>query len=612
MSAPTESKAKTANSQNDDATTTTTTAAAPTSGNGLLGGGSVLATLKTGRIVPGCTNSEALLAKHKEFTGGKLYFRFPPEPNGYLHIGHAKSMRLNFGEAKANNGKCYLRYDDTNPETEEDEYIRAIEEMVRWMGWAPDMITFSSDYFDQLHTFAIQLIKAGKAYVCHSTSEMIKKQREDRTESPWRNRPVAESLKEFDWMRQGRYAESEATLRLKMDMTNDNPNMRDIIAYRIKFCEHPRSKDKWCIYPSYDYTHCIIDAIEHCDFSLCTLEFETRRESYFWLIEQLELFRPYVWEFSRLNVTGTLLSKRKINKLVEKKIVRGFDDPRLMTLAGLRRRGYTPAAINRFCELVGITRALNVIDVKMLENCQREDLDARCQRRFGLISPVPLVITNWQGADIDLTVSNHPTRTEMGTRPMTVTSELLVDLSDFRKTAEDKNFFGLAPGKVVGLRYAGNVTCEKFDEDKDGKVTKIYCTYDHDRAVKPKTNISWLSAKNSVPCEIRLYTYLLTDDKAAVEPDFMKYIDANSESVSHGAVEANVLGGFARHESVQFERFGYFCIDTDTDVENKKLVMNRVITLKEDKEKVAATGAAPAAAASNKKVAAEAKKEEKK
>jgi len=326
-------------------------------------------------------------------------------------------------------------------------------------------------------------------------------------------------------------------------------------------------------------------AIEHCDFSLCTPEFETRRESYFWLLEQLDLFRPNVWEFSRLNVTGALLSKRKINKLVEKKIVRGFDDPRLMTLAGLRRRGYTPAAINRFCELVGITRAMNVIDVRMLENSLREDLDARCERRFGLIDPVRLTITNWEG-EKEFSVNNHPAKPEMGTRNIKLTNELLIDLSDFRKVDDDKNFYGLAPGgRVVGLKYAGNVKCEKFEEDKDGKITRIYCTIDHDRAEKPKTNISWLSAAHSTPCEVRLYSYLLNDDKAATESDFMKYIDPNSEKISQGAVESN-LTQLKRHESVQFERFGYFCIDTDTT--DKKLVMNRVISLREDKEKAAA------------------------
>lgn len=296
-----------------------------------------LSILKTGRPVPGYTNSDEVAKAHLERTGGKPYFRFPPEPNGFLHIGHAKSMNLNFGCAEAHSGSCYLRYDDTNPETEEQVYIDAIEEMARWMGWKPTWVTFSSDHFDKLYEFAIQLIKEGKAYVDHSTADELKKQREERVDSPWRDRSVEENLKHFELMRTGRYAEGAATLRVKIDMKHDNPNMRDFIAYRVKYCPHPHVGDKWCIYPSYDYTHCLIDSIEDIDFSLCTLEFETRRESYFWLLDQLNLWKPNVWEFSRLNVTGSLLSKRKINALVKKGIVRGFDDPRLLTLAGMRR-----------------------------------------------------------------------------------------------------------------------------------------------------------------------------------------------------------------------------------------------------------------------------------
>ena len=542
-----------------------------------------LAQLQSGRPVPGCTNTAELTKEHVAFTKGKPFFRFPPEPNGFLHIGHAKSMNLNFGGAKAYGGFCYLRYDDTNPETEEQVYIDAIEEMARWMGWAPDAITFTSDHFQTLYDFAIKLIKKGKAYVDHSTSEMIRKQREEKTNSPWRDRPIDESLKLFEYMRQGRYAEGEATLRLKMDMQADNPNLRDVIAYRVKYHAHPHVGDKWCIYPSYDYTHCIIDAIENIDYSLCTLEFEIRRESYFWVLEELGLFRPHVWEFSRLNVTGSLLSKRKINALVHKGIVRGFDDPRLLTLAGMRRRGYTPQSINNFVGLVGITRSMNVIDIKMLENCLREDLDEHVDRRFGLLSPVLVEVVNWKGSK-PVTAPNHPKK-EDSTRVVPFTHQFFIDGSDFREVDDNPKYYGLAPGKTVGLKYTGNVTCKSFEKDAAGKVTKILVDVDFDRAVKPKTNISWVSVDHAVPVELRLYTYLLTDDRAAIDPDFLQYIDPNSEQVARGVVEKDV-SAMPNRTTVQFERFGYFTVDQDTTKD--ALVMNRVISLKEDKEKIAA------------------------
>jgi glutaminyl-tRNA synthetase len=542
-----------------------------------------LAHFKTGRPVAGYRNTEALDKAHAAYTGGKPHFRFPPEPNGYLHIGHAKSMKLNFGEAKANGGFCYLRYDDTNPESEELEYIEAIEEMARWMGWVPDKITYSSDYFDTLFKFAVKLINEGKAYVDHSTAEQLRKQREDRANSPWRDRPAAENLKLFEHMRQGRYAEGEATLRLKMDMQSNNPNLRDVIAYRIKYFPHPHIGDQWCIYPSYDYTHCLIDSLEQVDFSLCTLEFETRRESYFWLLEALDIHRPNVWEFSRLNVTGALLSKRKINKLVTGGIVRGFDDPRLLTLAGLRRRGYTPRAINNFCELIGITRAANVIDIKMLENSLREDLDEVCERRFGLLAPLLVKVENFDGEQ-PVDAPNHPRHADRGTRVVTFTPEFYIDASDFRTDAAEagSKYFGLAPGKTVGLKYAGNVTCSRFDAAADGTPTCVYVDVDFERAVKPKTNISWVSKQDALPVELRVYDALLNDDRAAIDPDFMQYINPTSETVLRGVAEA-CCGGLAMRGSVQFERFGYFTIDDDSTA--GALVMNRVISLKEDKLK---------------------------
>ncbi|KAK7196449.1 glutaminyl-tRNA synthetase [Novymonas esmeraldas] len=551
-----------------------------------------LAILQSGRPVPGYQNTQELIVAHEKTTGGRPYFRFPPEPNGFLHIGHAKSMNLNFGSARAHNGKCYLRYDDTNPEAEDQVYIDAIMEMVEWMGWKPDCVTFSSEYFGELFDFATQLIKAGKAYVDHSTPDQLKQQRELREDSPWRDRSVEENLRLFNHMRQGRYAEGAATLRVKGDMKSDNPNMRDFIAYRVKYVEHPHIKDTWCIYPSYDFTHCLIDSLENIDYSLCTLEFETRRESYFWLLDELKLWRPHVWEFSRLNVTGSLLSKRKINVLVRKGIVRGFDDPRLLTLAGMRRRGYTPAAINRFCELVGITRSMNVIQVNMLENTLREDLDERCERRLMVIDPIKVVVDNWKGERV-CECPNHPRKPELGSRAVLFTDTFYVDRSDFNTVDDNTKFYGLAPGpRAVGLKYCGNVVCKSFEVDAHGRPAVIHVDVDFDRKDKPKTNISWVSATASTPVEVRLYSPLLKDDRAAIDPEFLRFIDEASEAVSHGYAETSV-GQLRPFESVQVERFGYYVVDPDTTADH--LVMNRVLGLREDKGKAPAAEAAPPA-----------------
>ncbi|CCW65315.1 unnamed protein product [Phytomonas sp. EM1] len=541
-----------------------------------------LKALQTGRPVPGYKNTPELIEAHLAKTGGKPYFRFPPEPNGFLHIGHAKSMNLNFGSAKAHGGKCYLRYDDTNPESEEQIYIDAILEMVKWMGWEPDWVTFSSDYFEQLSEFAIRLIKKGKAYVDHSTPEQLRQQRELREESPWRNRSVEENLRLFKHMLQGRYDEGEAVLRVKGDMKSDNPNMRDFVAYRVKYTEHPHAKDKWCIYPSYDYTHCLIDSLEDIDYSLCTLEFETRRESYFWLLDELDLWRPHVWEFSRLNVTGSLLSKRKINVLVAKGIVRGFDDPRLLTLAGMRRRGYNPKAINKFCDLIGVTRSMNIIQISNLENTLREDLDDRCERRQMIINPIKVVVDNWSG-EMEVECPNHPRKPELGTRKVIFTDSFYIDESDFRPVDDDPKFYGVAPGpRAVGLKYCGNITCTGFERNEDGTPRIIHVTIDFDRKVKPKTNITWVSIKHCVPVEFRLYTALLMDDRAAIDPEFLKFIDANSEKICHGFSE-KCVESMKVFEPLQAERFGYFVVDPDTKPSH--LVMNRILGLREDKNK---------------------------
>lgn len=406
---------------------------------------------------------------------------------------------------------------------------------------------------------------------------------------------MEENLLLFEQMRQGRFAEGAATLRVKGDMSSDNPNMRDFIAYRVKYNEHPHVKDEWCIYPTYDFTHCLVDSLEHVDYSCCTLEFETRRESYFWLLAKLNMWRPHVYEFSRLNVTGALLSKRKINALVEKGVARGFDDPRLLTLKGLRRRGYTPEAINRFCKDVGITRSQNVIELAKLEMCLRECLDTQCERRLAAIDPVLCVVEGgtW-GADVDdatplekksakIVVRNHPVREELGTRTLVFGYRFYIDHNDFRAQDEGPKYYGLAPGKTVGLKYGPNFTCTRFDMDpKTGRPATIYGTIEMERSVKPKTNIGWVNAETARDVEFRLYTPLLTDDRAAIEPDFMKYINTASETVSQGKAEPS-LSGLALRQSVQLERFAYFTVDDDTN--GKQLVMNRVVSLKEDKEK---------------------------
>jgi len=543
--------------------------------------------LLSGRPVADYQPSAEEVAAHKARTNDKLLFRFPPEPNGFLHIGHAKSMNLNFGSALANGGQCYLRYDDTNPATEDVQFTAAIEEMARWMGWKPWKVTYSSDYFQELYDLAIKLIKDGNAYVCHSTAAEVKKQREDRTNSPHRDRSIEENLREFEKMRTGRYAESEATLRVKCDMQHDNPNMRDFIAYRVVYHPHHHVGDKWCIYPSYDYTHCIVDSLEDIDFSLCTLEFETRRESYFWLLHVLGMWKPNVWEFSRLNVTGSLLSKRKINTLVRRGVVRGFDDPRLLTLAGMRRRGYTPEAINKFCDLVGITRSNNVISIKMLENSLREDLDEKCPRRQLVADPIKLVIDNWPAGETKTyKCPEHPRKPELGERDVEMCGEIYIDRSDFHEVDDNTKFYGIAPGpRPVGLKYGGNLYCKSFEKDASGNPTVIHCDIDFDRKEKPKTNITWVSCHKAVGAECRQYTYLLNDDQAAIADDFMQYVNTSSEIITQGFVEAVVKSNTV-FDKFQAERFGYYVVDSDTTPDH--LVLNCIISLKEDKEKVAA------------------------
>ncbi|EFA83742.1 glutamine-tRNA ligase [Heterostelium album PN500] len=528
-----------------------------------------------------------ILAKHLKTTGGKIVTRFPPEPNGYLHIGHAKAMHLDFGYAKKNGGKCYLRFDDTNPEKESQEYIDSIIDSVKWLGHEPCEITYSSQYFDELYDLAVELIKRGFAYVCHQTADEIKKGREEMTDSPFRNRSVEENLRLFDDMRKGKIEEGKAILRMKGDMKHPNPCMRDLIAYRIKFHPHPVSGDKWVIYPSYDYTHCLVDSIENITHSLCTLEFEVRRLSYNWLIDVLGLYRPVVWEYARLNLTHTVLSKRKIIRLVKEKVVNGWDDPRLSTLNAFRRKGYTPESINLLCETIGVTRTNNTtIPYELLEFCLRQDLNDKVTRAMVVFDPIKVVITNYpENESEEITVKNIPHIATSGTHTVPFSRVVYIERNDFR-LQDDANFFGLAPNKEVLLKYAYNIKCNEVIQDAAGKVVELRVTYDKTNATKTKT-IHWVSSKagaQPTPVEIRLYEHLFTQEDLG--DDWFDQVNPNSlKIITTALADATVLGS-KPYDRFQFERIGFFCTDEDSTPE--KLVFNRTCLLKENKEKPSA------------------------
>eukprot|EP01099_Mayorella_cantabrigiensis_P002286 TRINITY_DN2008_c0_g4_i1.p1 TRINITY_DN2008_c0_g4~~TRINITY_DN2008_c0_g4_i1.p1 ORF type:complete len:700 (-),score=166.98 TRINITY_DN2008_c0_g4_i1:163-2262(-) len=523
-----------------------------------------------------------ILERHLAETGGQIRTRFPPEPNGYLHIGHAKSMNLNFGYAKKNNGICFLRFDDTNPETEKADYIRSIIEDAQWMGHTPYRVTHSSDYFQQLYDYAVQLIKKGKAYICHQTAEEMHKGREEMTDSPWRDRPIEESLKLFEDMKNGKIEEGKATLRLRCDMKSPNPTMRDIVAYRIKFIPHPQTGDKWCIYPSYDYTHCICDSIENITHSLCTLEFEIRRELYNWILDNLEIYRPPQLEFSRLNVSNTVLSKRKLIKLVGGGHVSGWDDPRLSTIMAFRRKGYTPEAINYFCEKVGITRNASHYPYSFLEECCRQELDAKVPRVMAVLHPLLVTVSNYpEGQTEQLVIPNHPRLPEHGNHEIKFGRQFYIDRSDFR--AEDsKDYFGLAPNKEVRLKYAYNIRCTEVKMDAENKEpVEIVVTYDKENTNKPKGNIHWVEKSTSEQIEVRLYEPLfLQENMADAGDDWLSTINPNSlQTIPHARISLSTYEAKPESSRFQFERVGYFIVDKDTTAEKK--VFNRIVTLKD-------------------------------
>lgn len=524
----------------------------------------------------------------------RVHTRFPPEPNGYLHIGHAKSICLNFGTAAKYNGKCNLRFDDTNPTKEDVEYVDSIREDVHWLGFDWEgREYFASDYFEQIYQFAETLIKKGKAYVCDLSAEEIAEQKGTPTrpglESPYRNRSVEENLDLFRRMRAGEFPEGSRTLRAKVDMASPNMHMRDPIMYRIIFGHHHRTGDKWCIYPMYDFAHGQCDSIERITHSICTLEFEVHRPLYDWFVKELEIFAPQQIEFARLNMTYTVMSKRKLLELVKNNFVSGWDDPRMPTISGLRRRGYTPESIRNFSDIIGVAKRDNVIDVSLLEYCIREDLNKKAQRALGVINPVKLVITNYpEDLTEDMPAVNNPENPEAGTRSVKFSKELYIEREDFMEEPPAK-FFRLAPGREVRLKYAYIIRCDDFIKDPStGEITEIHCTYFPETlSGRPESNrkvkgtLHWVSANHALEAEIRLYDRLFKSESPEdVEEgvDYKTNLNPDSLKVVKGYVEAS-LADTKPLDKFQFERLGYYC--TDADSKPGKLVFNRTVSLKD-------------------------------
>jgi len=550
-----------------------------------------------GRDLPEARNSAEILADHKRITAGKpVITRFPPEPNGYLHIGHAKSMNFNFGLAKKFGGDCIMRFDDTNPEAEKGEYIDNILENLEWLGHKPSQITYSSDYFQELYDLAVKLIRKGKAYVDHQTAAEIKLSRETKIGSPWRDRPVEESVRLFEDMRKGKFEEGKATLRMKGDMNASNPQMWDLVAYRIKYCEHPHVGNKWCIYPSYDYTHCIVDSLEHISHSICTLEFEVRRESYYWLLHELDLYKPNVWEFSRLQLEYTVMSKRRLLKLVTDKYVSGWDDPRLPTLNGFRRRGYPAEALHKFCETIGISRNENFIALALLEHVCRQTLEPLATRAMVVVDPVKVILTD-VAADFreELQAPNYPKDASKGTHGVTFTREVYIERSDVSATDAGKDFFGLSPGKEVHLKYAYNIKATKVLTDSEGRVTEVHATVDRANTNKPKGKITWVSAAAAIDVELRLYDILFksADPMGLGSEEWLGDLNPNSLIVTKAKADPS-LKVAKPGDYYQFERQAFFVCDR-IDSTADKLVFNRTVNLKESKAAPAAAASAPAA-----------------
>lgn len=525
--------------------------------------------------------------------------RFPPEPNGYLHIGHAKSICLNFGIARDYNGLCNLRFDDTNPAKEEVEYVESIENDVRWLGfsWNGEP-RYSSKYFDQLYGYALELIRKGLAYVDELSPDEIREYRGTLTapgrNSPYRDRTVEENLALFEKMKNGEFEEGKACLRAKIDMASSFICMRDPVIYRIKFASHHQTGDKWCIYPMYDFTHCISDAIEGITHSICTLEFQDNRRLYDWVLDHISIeHHPHQYEFSRLNLEYAITSKRKLNLLVKEQIVDGWDDPRMTTISGLRRRGYTPASIREFCRRIGVTKQDNTVEFSALESCIREDLNEHAQRRMAVLNPLKLVIDNYPEGQVEqLDAQNHPLKPELGSRKVPFTRELYIEADDFRKEG-NKKFKRLSLEKEVRLRYGYIIKAESCEEDENGNVTCIHCTYIPEslgqdvEGHKPKGVIHWVSATEGKTAEIRLYERLFKVPNPGSADDFLSTINENSLRIIENAWIEPALQEAAVSEAFQFERTGYFCADSKYTTPEKK-VFNLTVALKEDSQKAAA------------------------
>lgn len=515
--------------------------------------------------------------------------RFPPEPNGYLHIGHAKSICLNFGIAQDYQGTCNLRFDDTNPEKEDIDYVNSIMNDVSWLGFSWDgEVRYSSNYFEQLHGYAVELIEKGLAYVDFSDQDTMREMRgtltQPGTNSPYRDTPVVDNLELFAKMRAGEFKEGECCLRAKIDMASSFMCMRDPVIYRVRFAHHHQTGNQWCIYPMYDFTHCISDAIENISHSLCTLEFQDNRRLYDWVIENISITsQPRQYEFSRLNLEYTVLSKRKLIDLVTHNHVNGWDDPRMPTVAGLRRRGYTPASLREFCARIGVTKMDNLVEMSMLEACIRDDLNANASRAMAVLEPIKVVIENYPENQTEiLHAPNHPNDESKGTREVPFTRELYIEAEDFRESA-NKKFKRLVIDKEVRLRNAYFIKANRFEQDEDGNVTTVYCTYDPETlgkdpadGRKAKGVIHWVSAQHGVPAEIRLYDRLFTVPNPAAEDDYLSTLNPDSLVVKKGYVEPS-LAEIAAGEGVQFERTGYFCRDSEA----QDLTFNRTVGLRD-------------------------------
>jgi len=533
--------------------------------------------------------------------GGRIQTRFPPEPNGYLHIGHAKSICLNFGIAAENNGLCNLRFDDTNPSKEEFEYVQSIMEDVRWLGFDwEDRLYYASDYFQQLYDHSVSLVKKGKAYICDLSSDEIREHRgtltEPGTNSPYRDRSVEENLDLLGRMRAGEFEDGSRVLRAKIDMSSPNLNMRDPVIYRILRARHHRTGDDWCIYPMYDFTHCLSDSIEKITHSLCTLEFEDHRPLYDWFLDELGVYHPPQIEFARLNLSHTLMSKRKLLQLVEGGHVTGWDDPRMPTLSGLRRRGYTPEAIRNFCDRIGVAKRDSVIDIALLEHAVREDLNRRAQRVMGVLHPIRLVIENYPEDKVEeMEATNNPEDASVGSRHIPFSRELYIERDDFREEAP-KKYFRLTPGREVRLKHAYYITCTGFVRDElNGEIVEVRCTYDPETrggssgdGRKVRGTIHWVSAPHAVEAEVRLYDHLfLAEDPAAAaeKAEFSKLLNPDSLMVLRSCKVEPGLADARPGTPYQFLRHGYFCVDP-VDSSPERLVINRTVSLRDTWAKI--------------------------